>query len=63
MNFIYPKRKKSFLSGNRRIRQNVWGNWYGYIGTRKVQWFFDNSFGTQEEHAKRWLESFHSTIF
>ena len=34
----------------RRIHQNVWGNWNGYIGRRKV-----HEFGTDEDEAKLWL--------
>lgn len=40
----------------KRIRQNVWGNWYGYEGRNKVATFFDSPEGTQAEHAKNWLE-------
>ena len=54
--FIYPIKQKKF--GCRRIRCNIWGNWYGYVGRNKVQSFFNNSFGTQEEHARAWLDSF-----
>lgn len=34
----------------RRIRQNVWGNWKGYEGNRKVA-----CFGIDEQEAKAWL--------
>jgi len=34
----------------RRIHQNIWGNWNGYEGNRKVE-----SFGTDEEAALLWL--------
>jgi hypothetical protein len=34
-----------------RIRQNIWGNWNGYVGTRKVR-----EFGTDEREAAAWLE-------
>lgn len=36
----------------RRIRMNIWGNWNGYEGTRKVR-----SFGTDELGARDWLET------
>lgn len=34
----------------RRIRQNIWGNWKGYEGTRRVE-----DFGTDEQEARLWL--------
>ena len=34
----------------RRIKQNIWGNWNGYEGTRRVM-----QFGTSERNAKHWL--------
>lgn len=34
----------------RRIHQNIWGNWNGYEGTRKVI-----EFGTDEIDAREWL--------
>lgn len=37
------------------IRQNVWGNWYGYIGGKKVEWFLEDAGTTQEQNAKAWL--------
>jgi hypothetical protein len=36
----------------RRIRQNIWGNWKGYEGSRKV-----HDFGTDEVEAKRWMST------
>lgn len=36
-----------------RIKQNVWGNWNGYVGTRKVM-----EFGCRELDAKYWLEQY-----
>lgn len=36
----------------RRIRMNVYGNWNGYEGTRKV-----HEFGTDERRAREWLET------
>jgi hypothetical protein len=38
-----------------RIKQNAWGNWYGYLGNRKVECFFNDAYGTQEQHAQEWL--------
>lgn len=35
----------------RRIHQNVWGNWNGYEGTRKVK-----EFGTGGGDAEEWLQ-------
>ena len=38
------------------IRQTAWGNWYGYLGNRKVESFDGCGFiGGQEEQAKEWL--------
>ena len=37
------------------IKENAWGNWYGYIGGRKVEWFCDDLDGTQEQNANAWL--------
>lgn len=36
----------------RRIKRNIWGNWYGYEGTRRVI-----EFGEDERDAKEWLET------
>lgn len=33
-----------------RIAQNIWGNWNGYIGTRKVR-----EFGVRSDDAESWL--------
>ena len=33
----------------RRIRQNQWGNWKGYLGSRKVE-----DFGTDGQAAQEW---------
>jgi len=40
---------------NRRIRQNAWGNWYGYIGRRRVIAFGDSPVRGAEAEAERWL--------
>lgn len=39
----------------RRIRMNVWGNWYGYEGTRRTREFADLPYASAEVHAKEWL--------
>lgn len=38
-----------------RIKQNVWGNWYGYLGSRKVIAFADGPENTMEQEAQIWL--------
>jgi hypothetical protein len=38
------------------IRENAWGNWYGYTGGRKVEQFFSNQHGDdQQQQAEAWL--------
>ncbi len=39
----------------RRIKQNVWGNWYGYEGGRRVKEFAESVEWTAEQNAERWL--------
>jgi hypothetical protein len=39
----------------RRIKQNIWGNWYGYEGQRRVKAFCDSVEWTAEQNAERWL--------
>lgn len=40
-----------------RIKQNAWGNWYGYLGTKKVIAFTNTSPGSgMEEEAQAWLK-------
>ena len=39
----------------KRIKQNIWGNWNGYIGTRKVIEFGCGLAG--EYRAQEWLTS------
>lgn len=39
-----------------KIKQNAWGNWYGYIGTRKVAAFSNSPTQSQEDAAKEWLD-------
>jgi len=38
------------------IRQNIWDNWYGYVGGKKVIAFGNDPYGSQEQHAKEWKE-------
>lgn len=38
-----------------RIRQNRFGNWYGYLGTRRVAAFGNSTTETAEQAAARWL--------
>lgn len=40
-----------------RIHQNVWDNWYGYEGTRRVEQFFNTPFASAEDNAKAWLKA------
>jgi hypothetical protein len=43
-----------------RIHQNIYGNWYGYLGTRRVEMFFGHPW-EQEQDAKAWLERMNDT--
>jgi len=38
-----------------RIHKNVWDNWYGYEGTRRVEAFSNTPYASAEENAKEWL--------
>ena len=38
-----------------RIKQNVYGNWYGYLGSKRVIEFGETAEYTQEQNAQRWL--------
>ncbi len=40
-----------------KIFQNIWGNWNGYLGKRKVK-----EFGTDEIGAKLWLKIGEKTL-
>jgi hypothetical protein len=42
--------------GKPRIHQNVWGNWYGYIGRKRVIAFGNSKEETAEQAANRWLK-------
>lgn len=39
----------------RRIRQNIWGNWYGYEGTKRVREFSNGPYASAEQDAQDWL--------
>jgi hypothetical protein len=39
----------------RRIKQNQWGNWYGYEGTKRVKAFGNSTEYTTEQLANMWL--------
>ena len=41
-----------------KVRQTAWGNWYGYLGNRKVAAFDGAGCGAggAEGEAKAWLE-------
>ena len=39
------------MSGKRRIKMNVWGNWNGYEGSKRAL-----EFGTDERGARVWFE-------
>lgn len=41
-----------------RIRKNRYDNWYGYVGTRRVEAFGNTPTGSAEENAKAWLTGF-----
>jgi len=38
-----------------RIKQNAWGNWYGYLGNKKVESFSNTPTETMEQQAQVWL--------
>jgi hypothetical protein len=40
------------------VKQNRYGNWYGYRGTRKINYFFGAGC-SQEQQAFRWLRGDH----
>jgi hypothetical protein len=42
-----------------RIKQNIYGNWYGYLGNKRVMEFGETSEFTQEQNAQRWLAAEH----
>lgn len=39
-----------------RIKQNAWDNWYGYLGRKRVEMFFNTSTATAEQNAQAWLK-------
>ncbi len=44
------RQAKASLGGKRRIEANIWGNFYGYEGSRRVK-----DFGLGEFEANEWL--------
>jgi hypothetical protein len=36
------------------VRENLYGNWYGYIGGKRAEMFYNSSFESQEMMAQRW---------
>ena len=38
------------MSAKRKIKQNIWGNWRGYLGTKSVE-----EFGEDDIAAGHWL--------
>ena len=48
---IVEQRKLETSGPKRRIKQNIWGNWNGYEGTRKVR-----EFGTDKWDAELWVK-------
>lgn len=40
----------------RRIKQNQWGNWYGYENNRKAIYFANTPTHSQQQQAEYWLE-------
>jgi hypothetical protein len=45
------------MAAKPRIRQNRYDNWYGYMGTRRVEAFGSTPTDSAEENAKAWLAS------
>lgn len=39
----------------RRVKENVWGNWYGYESNRRVIEFPNMPWASPEELANEWL--------
>jgi hypothetical protein len=50
------KRCKTWGRMKRRIHQNVWGNWYGYEGNKRVAAFSEGPTCSAEQAAERWLK-------
>ena len=50
------KEQMGASSGKRRIRQNAWGNWYGYEGKRRVKAFAETPEYSMEQNAERWRD-------
>lgn len=55
MKFLYPASivitHPTDMKGKARVRCNVWGNWWGYIGTRRV-----HEIGASSFDADDWLK-------
>lgn len=52
--FNFPKIEQEEIKGKRSIRNNIYGNWVGYAGGKRVK-----EFGCQawsEREANEWLE-------
>lgn len=45
------------MKAKRRIKQNKWDNWIGYIGNRRVIMFYNTPYQSAEDAAKEWLEA------
>jgi hypothetical protein len=45
-----PVPQPEIPKGKRRIHQNVWGNWNGYVGRNRVI-----EFGTDWRRAEEWV--------
>src|SRR5512137_1238497 len=43
------------VKGNKSIGCTAWGNWYGYIGRRKVESFMNTPEASAEDNARAWL--------
>lgn len=43
-------------AGMRRIRQNRYDNWYGYVGSRRVIAFGHSRTETAQQAAERWRD-------
>jgi len=56
--YLDGRERTSIKLGSRTfsIRQTRYDNWYGYIGSTKVESFGNDSQGTQEQHARAWLD-------
>lgn len=54
MKFILPAiEQREIPKGKRKIRQNIWGNWVGYIGRERFKEFGYRA--SAESEALNWL--------